>query len=318
VLRPPPDRFSRIIGWGHYLPEAVVTNADVTARGLDSTDDWIQSRTGIRERRYAAAGETLADMAVRAGEDALTNCGLTPADVDLVIVATCTAAPGPPVAPEVGTRLGLSGAGMYDLNAACAGFVYALQAAAAQIGIGQADTVLVIGVEKFTDWLDPTDRSTAMLFADGAGAGVVTVHSTPAMSPAVWGSDGEQAYAIRIDPDSGAIGQDGQTVYRWATSAMGDAARRVCERAGVDPAELAAFVPHQANLRIVERIADRLGAANAIVARDVCTSGNTSAASIPIAVSKLLPTGVIPSGRPMLLLGFGAGLTYAGMVVESP
>jgi 3-oxoacyl-[acyl-carrier-protein] synthase-3 len=178
--------------------------------------------------------------------------------------------------------------------------------------------VLVIGAEKLSQWLDWTDRSTAVIFADGAGAAVVGPSDTPGIGPVVWGSSGDKFEAIRIPDRHGSLGQEGQTVFRWATTALHPVAKLACERAGVDPSELAAFVPHQANLRIIESIARKLGADNAVVARDIVTAGNTSAASIPLALSRMLERGEVRSGGLALILGFGAGLTYAGQVIEIP
>jgi len=319
LTRPALPRGTAVAAWGHYQPPTVLTNDDLVDRGLDSSDEWIRSRVGIIERRVAEDGQTLLDLAERAGADALAKSGLGPDDIDLVIFATCTASTQLQVgAVEIAHRLGITAPGAYNLNAACAGFVYGVSAASDAILAGQARNVLVIGADKFSDWLDWTERSTAILFADGAGAGVVTAHPSVKIGPVVWGSDGLNSQAIRIDDETATIRQDGQTVYRWATGTMGDVARRVCERTGVDPSELAVFVPHQANLRIINLIAKKLGATNAIVADDVVVSGNTSAASIPIAMSKLLADNAVPSGAPMLILGFGAGLTYAGQIVLAP
>jgi 3-oxoacyl-[acyl-carrier-protein] synthase-3 len=297
----------------------VVTNDDLVARGLDSSDEWIRSRTGIVERRIAAPGETLLDMGVAAAQDAMSKAGLSGTDIDLVIFATCTAqAPVPMGAAEIASRLGIDSPGAYDLNAACAGFVYSLSAASDAILCGHARNVLVVGAEKFSDWLDWHDRSTAIIFADGAGAAVVRASDTVEIGPIVYGSDGANSQVIRIDPATSIIGQEGQAVYRWATSTMGTVALEVCAQSGVSPDELAIFAPHQANLRIIEILAKKLGASNALVVQDVSVSGNTSAASIPMGLSKLLATTPIPSGSPILLLGFGAGLTYAGQIVLAP
>jgi 3-oxoacyl-[acyl-carrier-protein] synthase-3 len=312
-------RGSRVATWGHYQPSMVVTNDDLVARGLDSSDEWIRSRTGIVERRIAAPGETLLDMGVAAAQDAMSKAGLSGTDIDLVIFATCTAqAPVPMGAAEIASRLGIDSPGAYDLNAACAGFVYSLSAASDAILCGHARNVLVVGAEKFSDWLDWHDRSTAIIFADGAGAAVVRASDTVEIGPIVYGSDGANSQVIRIDPATSIIGQEGQAVYRWATSTMGTVALEVCAQSGVSPDELAIFAPHQANLRIIEILAKKLGASNALVVQDVSVSGNTSAASIPMGLSKLLATTPIPSGSPILLLGFGAGLTYAGQIVLAP
>lgn len=318
LLNPGRPAGSRVVAWGHYQPATVITNDDLLTRGLDSNDEWIRSRTGIVSRRICD-GESLIDLAERAGRDALAKSKVSPEEIDLVIFATCTALmPIPSGAAEIATRLNITSPGAFDLNAACAGFVYAISTASDAILAGKARNVLVVGAEKFTDWLDWTDRSTAILFADGAGAAVVSAAESTGVGPVVWGSDGANAQAIRIEGATDRIAQDGQTVYRWATSTMGNIAIAACKAAGIEPSELAAFIPHQANLRIIEIIARQLNATNAVIARDVVTSGNTSAASIPLALSKLLETDSLPSGAPVLILGFGAGLTYAGQVVLTP
>jgi len=207
------------------------------------------------------------------------------------------------------------------MNAACAGFCYALAAASDSVRAGTAGHVLVIGAEKLSQWIDWTDRSTCIIFADGAGAAVVGPVADPGdagVGPVVWGSAGDMADKIYITDRDSFIIQEGQAVFRWATTALHPVAKQACERAGVDPTELAAFVPHQANLRIIEPLARKLGAEQAVVARDIVESGNTSAASIPMALSKLLERREVPSGAPMLLFGFGGGLTYAGQVVRCP
>jgi 3-oxoacyl-[acyl-carrier-protein] synthase-3 len=309
---------AQVVAWGHYQPQTVKTNADLVADGLDSDDEWIRSRTGIVERHLAST-ETLVDLGEKAARDVLAKSGLDAADIGLVIFASCTARfPIPIGAGEIAARLGIDAPGAFDLNAACAGFVYALNAASNAVLTGQATAVLVVCAEKFSDWVDWTDRSTAILFADGAGAVIVTASEVNGIGPVVWGSDGDNSQVIRIDPDTRHITQEGQAVYRWATSKIAPVALQTCAESGVDPAELAVFVPHQANLRIIEALAKKLGADSAIVARDVVTSGNTSAASIPMAMSKLLAEHSVPSGAPMLVLGFGAGLTYAGQVLLAP
>jgi 3-oxoacyl-[acyl-carrier-protein] synthase III len=309
---------TRVAGFGHYQPSTVVTNADLVAQGVDTNDEWIQSRVGIAERRFAT-DETLLDMAEAAASKALANAGIAAGEIDLVILATCTneqQVPGG--SASLASRLGIKSPGAYDLNAACAGFVYGLASASNAVLAGQARNVLVVGAEKLSDYTDIFDRGTGIIFADGAGAAVVTASDTPGIGPVVWGSDGENAAAIITEPESRTLRQEGQTVYRWATGTMGGVALKACEQAGVKPSELGAFVPHQANLRIIELIAKKLGAENAVIARDIVTSGNTSSASIPLAMSKMLERGEIASGAPVLLVGFGAGLTYAGQVILAP
>jgi len=313
---------ARILAFGGYQPARVVTN-DELAAAVDTEDAWIRSRVGVASRRIAAPDETVADMAVAAGGKALAGSGLSPADIDLVIVATCTPEVMiPNVAATVARRLGIAAPGAYDLNAACAGFCYALASASDAVRAGSARHVLVIGAEKLSQWIDWTDRSTCIIFADGAGAAVVgpvtEPDAAPGIGPVVWGSAGELADKIFIKDRDSFIVQEGQAVFRWATTALHPVARQACERAGVDPAELAVFVPHQANLRIIEAIARRLGAPQAKVADDIVTAGNTSSASIPLAVSRMLERGEISSGTPALLIGFGAGICYAAQVITLP
>jgi 3-oxoacyl-[acyl-carrier-protein] synthase-3 len=310
---------ARILGMGHYRPANVITNFDLIARGVDTDDEWIKSRVGIAERRWADPGETVVDMAETAGSKALANSGVSAADVDFVIVATCTMPePVPAAAPQLAARLGIEAPGAYDISSGCSGFVYSVGAASAAIRAGQARNVLVVASERFSGWLDMNDRSTCIILGDGAGAAVIGASDEVGTGPIVWGSDGAQHDSVAIDAESRFFRQEGQAVYRWATSQMAPVALEACRRAGVDPTELAAFIPHQANLRIIDSIAKRLGATNAIVARDIVTSGNTSAASIPLAMSRMVERGEIPSGAPVLLLGFGSGLAYAAQVVLAP
>src|ERR1700722_6840380 len=322
---------ARILAFGGYQPAKVVTNDDLAAT-VETNDEWGRSRVGIASRRIADE-ETVADMAVIAGGKALAASGLSPGDVDLVIVATCTPeAPIPNVSATVATRLGIVAPGAYDLNAACAGFCYALAAAADSVRAGSATNVLVIGAEKLSQWVDWNDRSTCIIFADGAGAAVVgpaaadSADSTGeddapganGSGPVVWGSAGDMADKIYIPDRDGFIIQEGQAVFRWATTALHPVALEACRRAGVEPTELAAFIPHQANLRIIEAIARKLGAPQAIVASDIVTAGNTSSASIPLALSRMIERGELASGAPALLIGFGAGICYAAQVITVP
>jgi 3-oxoacyl-[acyl-carrier-protein] synthase-3 len=313
---------ARILAFGGYQPARVVTNDELAAT-VETSDEWIRSRVGIASRRIAAPDETVADMATAAGGKALAASGLGPDDIDLVIVATCTPeAQIPNTAATVARRLGIGAPGAYDLNAACAGFCYALASASDAIRAGSARHVLVIGAEKLSQWVDWTDRSTCIIFADGAGAAVVGPVTDPAESagigPVVWGSAGDMADKIYVADRNSFIVQEGQAVFRWATTALHPVALQACEAAGVDPGDLAAFVPHQANLRIVEAIARKINAPQAIVSDDIVTAGNTSSASIPLALSRMLERGEISSGSPVLLLGFGAGICYAGQVITVP
>ncbi|HEY6747530.1 MAG TPA: beta-ketoacyl-ACP synthase III [Mycobacteriales bacterium] len=312
---------ARILGLGEHQPAHVVTNADLAAR-MDTTDEWIRSRVGIASRRIAGPDESVADMAVAAGGKALAASGLAPTDVDLVIVATCTMpTPIPSAAALVASRLGIPAPGAYDLNAACAGFVYGLSTAASAVTSGAARNVLLVGAEKLSDWVDQDDRSTAIIFADGAGAAVVGPAAEPedvGIGPVVWGSAGDGADLITIPARDKFLGQEGQAVFRWATTAMAPVAKEACRRAGIEPSDLVAFIPHQANLRIIEAIARKLGAPDVLVADDLVEAGNTSSASVPLALARMAARGEVRSGDPVLLLGFGAGLTYAGQVVLCP
>jgi 3-oxoacyl-[acyl-carrier-protein] synthase-3 len=314
---------ARILAFGGYQPARVVTNGDIAASGVETSDEWIRSRVGIASRRVAGPDESLADMAAAAGGKALAASGLSATDIDLVIVATCTPeAPIPNTAATVATRLGIVAPGAYDLNAACAGFCYALATASDAVRAGTSRHVLVIGAEKLSQWVDWTDRSTCIIFADGAGAAVVgpvtDPQAGPGIGPVVWGSDGGMADKIAIKDRNSFIVQEGQAVFRWATTALHPVAKKACERAGVDPTELAAFVPHQANLRIIEAIARKIGAPQARVADDIVYSGNTSSASIPLALSAMIERGEVGSGEAVLLLGFGAGISYAAQVITVP
>jgi 3-oxoacyl-[acyl-carrier-protein] synthase-3 len=312
---------SRILAMGHYQPSRVITNDDL-ASTLDTNDAWIRDRVGIAERRVAD-GESVADMATFAAEKAIAAAGLTAADIDLVIVATCSAIDRcPNVATRVAERLGINAPGAFDVNTACSGFSYALATGDHAIRAGASRNALVIGAEKLSDITDWSDRTTAVLFGDGAGAAVLTAvpDGEPAgVGPVVWGSTPEKGDALKIAGWQPYIKQEGQAVFRWATTALAPFALQVCEKAGIAPSELAAFVPHQANTRIIDGIVKRLGLSpGAIVAKDLVESGNTSAASVPLALSKLIERGELPSGAPVLLFGFGGGLTYAGQVVRCP
>jgi 3-oxoacyl-[acyl-carrier-protein] synthase-3 len=313
---------ARILAFGGYQPANVVTNDDL-AKTVQTSDEWIRSRVGIASRRIAGPDETVADMSVAAGGKALASSGLSPADIDLVIVATCTPeAPIPNVSATVAHRLGINAPGAYDLNAACAGFCYALASASDSVRAGSARHVLVIGAEKLSQWIDWTDRSTCIIFADGAGAAVVgpvtDPGGQPGIGPVVWGSAGSMADKISIADRNSFIFQEGQAVFRWATTGLHPVALAACERAGVAPRDLGVFVPHQANLRIVESIARKLKAPQARVADDIIHAGNTSSASIPLALSRMIERDEVSSGEHALLLGFGAGLSYAAQVVTVP
>ncbi|ADI07068.1 3-oxoacyl-(acyl-carrier-protein) synthase 3 [Streptomyces bingchenggensis BCW-1] len=318
---------SRIAAVGHYQPARVLTNDDLAAI-VDTSDEWIRTRVGIRTRHIARADETVDEMAAAAASKALAASGLASADIDLVIVATSTAIDrSPNMAARVAARLGLGSPATLDVNVVCAGFTHALATADHTIRAGAATAALVIGADKFTEAADWTDRSSCVLLGDGAGAAVVVADDrpqgadgdgVPGIGPVVWGSVPEMGHAVRIEGTPPRFSQEGQAVYRWATTQLPPIAREVCTRAGITPEELAGVVLHQANLRIIEPVARKLGATNAVIARDVVDSGNTSAASVPLALSKLVERREIAPGAPVLLFGFGGNLSYAGQVIRCP
>ncbi|MFJ1597281.1 beta-ketoacyl-ACP synthase III [Streptomyces sp. NPDC088261] len=312
---------TRIAALGHYQPAKVLTNDDLAAL-VDTSDAWITSRVGIRTRHVAGEDEPVDELAAHAGAKALAAAGLTPADIDMVLVATSTAIDrSPNTAARVAARLGMGSPAVMDLNVVCAGFTHALALADHSVRAGSASRVLVIGADKMAAVADWTDRTTCVLVGDGAGAAVVVATGPgeePGIGPVLWGSVPEMGNAVRIEGTPPVFAQEGQSVYRWATTQLPPIARQVCERAGVTPEELAAVVLHQANLRIIEPVAQKIGAINAVVARDVIESGNTSAASIPLALSKLVARGEVQSGAPALLFGFGGNLSYAGQVIRCP
>jgi 3-oxoacyl-[acyl-carrier-protein] synthase-3 len=321
---------ARILGLGSVQPDNVVSNEDLAQR-IDTDDQWIRDRVGIQTRRIADPEAKLVDMAASAGELAVKDAGLTPNDIDTVIVASCTMPnPIPNAAAQTAHLIGMGAPAAFDLNAACAGFCYAVGTAADLVRAGSARHVLVIGAEKLSDWLDWDDRSTAIIFADGAGAAVVgpaADEDAVGVGPVAWGSAGDMANAILIlDDDAsragGGLHQEGQAVFRWATTRIAPVALRAIELAGLTPADIDVFVPHQANLRIVEAVAKRLRAKGArqdmVVADDIVHSGNTSSASIPLALDHMRAAGRVRSGDVVLLVGFGAGLSYAAQVVVLP
>ncbi|WP_328751699.1 ketoacyl-ACP synthase III [Streptomyces sp. NBC_00285] len=309
---------SRIVAVGHYQPAKVLTNEDVAGL-VDTSDEWIRSRVGIRTRHIAGPDEPVDELAAHAAAKALAAAGLAPADIDLVLVATSTAVDrSPNMAARVAARLGIPSPAAMDVNVVCAGFTHALATADHTVRAGAAARALVIGADKMSAVTDWSDRTTCVLVGDGAGAAVVEAADVPGIAPVLWGSVPEMGHAVRIEGEPARFAQEGQSVYRWATTKLPPLARQACERAGLTPADLAAVVLHQANLRIIEPLAQKIGAVNAVVARDVTESGNTSAASIPLAFSKLVERGEISTGDPVLLFGFGGNLSYAGQVVRCP
>ncbi|MGY2702352.1 MULTISPECIES: beta-ketoacyl-ACP synthase III [unclassified Nocardioides] len=315
-----------MLGLGVYRPERLVTNDEI-CEVLDSSDEWIRTRSGIRTRRYAAADESLLDMAAIAAERALAAAGVAAGDLGTVIVATSTHVQHTPAAaPVLANRLG-SRAAAFDVSAGCAGFCHALSVGSDLVRGGNSRYVLVVGVERLSTFMDPTDRGTAFIFADGAGAVVVGPADEPGIGPVAWGSDGSQSHVItqslpcdELDAEHPLVVQmEGTAVFRWAPFAMADVARVAVDEAGLAMSDLDAFIPHQANLRITETLARNLKLPPEIaVARDVQDSGNTSAASVPLAIEAMLRGGEASVGDTALLIAFGAGLSYASQVVTLP
>ena len=311
---------TRLVAVGHFQPARMVPNAELETM-VETSDEWIQRRVGIKERRWAAPEESVDVLAERAALDVLAKAEMTADQIDMVIVATCSALDrSPNMAARVAARLGIPTSPVtIDINTACSGFPHAVAIAQHAISAGAATTALVIGAEKLTDVTDFTDRTTCVLTADGAGAFLLTADADEHISPVLWGCVPELGDAVRIErANDDKFAQNGRAVYRWTTFELPRIAREVVDRAGIAPEELAAIVLHQANLRIIEPLASKIGAVNAVVATDVTVSGNTSAASIPLALSKLLEESPLPSGAPVLLFAFGGGLAYAGQVVRLP
>ncbi|MFI6639897.1 ketoacyl-ACP synthase III [Streptomyces sp. NPDC050504] len=322
--------YARIMGVGGYRPTRVVPN-EVILETIDSSDEWIRSRSGIATRHWASDQETVAMMSIEASGKAIADAGITPEQVGAVIVSTVSHfKQTPAVATEIADRLGTGKPAAFDISAGCAGFGYGLTLAKGMVTDGSAEYVLVIGVERLSDLTDLTDRATAFLFGDGAGAVVVGPAKEPQIGPTVWGSEGDKAETIKqtvpwTDYRDGAvdkfpaIAQEGQAVFRWAVFEMAKVAQQALDAAGITAADLDVFIPHQANMRIIDSMVKTLKLPEHVtVARDVETTGNTSAASIPLAMERLLATGQAKSGDTALVIGFGAGLVYAATVVTLP
>lgn len=319
-----------LLSVGSYRPQRVVTN-DELCQNIDSSDEWIYSRTGIKTRRFAARDESTASMATEAGREAIAKAGLEASDIDCVVVATSTHfLQTPACGPAVAAALGATGVPAFDISAGCAGFGYALGVAADMVRGGTAGKVLVLGSEKLSPTVDMTDRSNCFIFADGAAGVVVGETPTQGIGPTVWGSDGTQATAIRQDIDwmdyldrpTGPrpfLRLEGSAVFRWAAFEMGKVGQQAMDAAGVRPDQIDVFLPHQANSRINEILAKSLELRpDAVIANDIEHTGNTSAASIPLAMAEVLATGAAKAGDLALLIGYGAGLSYAAQVVRLP
>ena len=322
-------KYTRLYGFGAARGDVLVPNDDL-AGPIESSDEWIQQRTGIVTRTRASAGLLAVDLATDAGKEAIAKSGIEPSQIDLVLIATISnVQQTPSMSVVVAERVGANPAAAYDVNAACAGYAYAIAQADALIRSGAAHYALVIGAEKLSDVVDPTDRSISFLLGDGAGAVVVGPSDFPGISPAVWGSDGSRAGAVGMnatlidyregDANWPTLRQDGQTIFRWAVWDMAKVAKKALEAAGITANDLAAFIPHQANMRIIDELAKQLKLPDTVViARDIATTGNTSAASIPLATHRLLQEHPELSGGLALQIGFGAGLVYGAQVVVLP
>ena len=321
--------YARIMSVGSYRPERIVTNAEV-CEWIDSSDEWIRERSGIIERRFARDDESVVDMAVEAGRKAIEKSGIAPDRFGMVLVANVTHPyQTPSAAADVAYRLGALNAAAMDISAACAGFCYGVGIGNDLVIGGSAEYVLVIGVEKLSDWVSRHDRSSTFLFADAAGAVVIGPSDTPAIGPTIWGADGSQRDAISMTGsltefrDKGGefptLSMQGQTVFRWAVGEMAKTAQTALDAAGVKADDLDAFIPHQANMRITDAMIRALKLPDHVpVARDIAYTGNTSAASIPVAMDRMLQDGEVPHGGTALLIGFGAGLVFASQVVTLP
>lgn len=320
---------SRLMSTGSTRGSRVVTNEEMCTM-IDSTPEWIEQRTGITERRWATESETVITMGTEAGRIALERSGLRPDQIDAIIVATVSHhRPSPSLATYVGHELGLGDAAAFDLNGACAGFCYSTALADSFIRTGSAEHVLVIGVEKLSEMTNLADRSTAFLFSDGAGAAVIGPSDEPGIGPVVWGSRTDQVTTIEIEDWRTAsarpetlhplIQMQGQAVFKWAMTEVARHATEALEAAGITADDLDVFIPHQANDRITDVICRHLKLPESVtVCHDITDMGNTSAASIPIAIDRMLERGDAHSGDLALIIGFGAGLVYAGQVVRLP
>ncbi len=337
---------SRILAVGGTRGENLVPNDDIVGP-INSSDEWITQRTGIRTRARANPGTTVLDLAAAAAEDALGKAGIAPSDLDAVLVSTVTHfEQTPALATLLTERLGATPAAAYDISAACAGYCYGIAQADALVRAGTARNVLVVGVERMSDFIDPTDRTISFLLGDGAGAAVVGRSDTPGIGPTVWGSDGSLAGAIYqtrpwldyrreelgeelpAHPElaeevsqmvSPTLRQQGPTVFKWVITNVPKLAQRTVEAAGLTMADIDVFVPHQANMRITDQLLKTLDFRDdVVVGRDIADTGNTSAASIPLATERLLREGAARSGDVALQIGFGAGMAFAGQVVILP
>jgi len=322
------QRYSKIYSLGASRGNLAVSNDEI-AGPIDSSDEWIRQRTGVITRARASDDQTLTSMAVEAGKEAIEKAGIKPEQIDLVIVSTISFPYATPSAATlIAAELGIPDAAAYDISAACAGYCYGIAQADSMIRSGLSEYALVIGAERLSDFIDPTDRTISFLLGDGAGAAIVGPSETPGISQSVWGSDGTKWDKVGMTgsilefKEGGSwptLVQEGRTVFRWAVWEMVKAAKEALDTAGISVNDLSALVTHQANMRIIDEFAKQLELPDSVVvARDIETTGNTSAASIPLAMHRILQEKQVSSGGLALQIGFGAGLAYAAQVVVLP
>lgn len=322
--------FTRILAVGAARGDLTVTNDDI-AGPIDSSDEWIRQRTGVITRKRASDKLSAADLATAAASEAITKAGIKPSEVGALIIATISnTVQTPSMAALVADRIGATPAAAYDISAACAGFCYGIAQGDALVRSGAAKYVVVIGAEKLSELAKPTDRTISFLLGDGAGAVVIGPADEAGISSTIWGSDGGKWDAVGMDrplrdafadPEGEypTLRQDGQTVFRWAVWEMAKVAQQALDAAGITSKDLAAFIPHQANMRIINEFAKQLEVPDSVViARDIETTGNTSAASVPLAMHRVLDEHPELSGGYALIIGFGAGLVYAAQIVRLP
>jgi 3-oxoacyl-[acyl-carrier-protein] synthase-3 len=322
-------KYTRILSVGAARGDLTVTNDELVGP-IDSSDEWIRQRTGIITRKRASKSVKAVDLAETAAREAIERAGIEPSQIGAVLVSTISnVAVTPSMAALLADRIGATPAPAFDISAACAGYTYGIAQADALVRSGAAQYVLVVGAEKLSQYVDPTDRTISFLLGDGAGAAIVGPSDEPGISQTIWGSDGSKwgavgmngTYEEYLDGEKPwpTMRQDGQTVFRWAVWEMAKVAKQALDAAGVTSDDLAAFIPHQANMRIIDEFAKQLGLPeHVIIGRDIETTGNTSAASIPLATHRLLEEHPELSGGLALQIGFGAGLVYGAQVVVLP
>ena len=324
-----PVAHTRIYALGAARGNQVVTNDEI-AGPIDSSDEWIRQRTGVATRTRAAEDQSMMDLAVEASKEAIAKSGVDPSEIGAVILATISFPYQTPSGASLLSELvGAQGAAAYDISAACAGYCYGIAQADALVRSGLCKYVLVVGAEKLSDFISPTDRTISFLLGDGAGAAIVGASDHPGISRTIWGADGSSWDKVGMTGSilnfrDGKIPwptltQEGQTVFRWAVWEMSKVAKQALDAAGIEASDLSALVMHQANLRIIDEFAKQMKLPDTVViAKDIVETGNTSAASVPLAMHRILEEKKVASGGFALQIGFGAGLTFAAQVVELP